>query len=744
MPLLLKCPHGHQWELPTDLGGETAGVPLVCPVCGAVVDPPAVALPASEAETLPPQPALNAEPASAAPTPMPARAVPAAEDRPAVIGYDILEELGRGGMGVVYKARHTRLDRLVAIKILPAEVSDEPAFAERFAREARALAKLNHPHIVSIYDFGQSGEQSYFIMEYVEGANLRQRMRAGRLQPQEALQIIARICDALEYAHEEGIVHRDIKPENILLDKKGRVKIADFGLVKLVARKTAQYTLTGPWQVVGTPHYMAPEQMDNVPILDHRADIYSLGVMLYEMLTGQLPLGRFPPPSHKAPVDAQFDEVVLRALEREPERRYQRVSEMKAALAVLLAKDTPWGERPRAMAREIQPSAPGTPPEATTAPYFEERSADDAPEAIYLEGSPANDALEAVRQRVERPAIGLMISGFISLLVAGLFMALVLPRYHGGQEGLFWLLLLPLVVIPSWLAIRGGLAMRKLESYGLSVCGSVAATIPLSACWVFSLVQVSLQGSDFLAYSWSLNIGMGLNWILSVGLGLWAFLVLTNPTIRAAFDAQERQRAANRKRAALRRAERAALRRAAAPSRVRRFLGRATGWAILFSVVGLIAMVQPLAPLAGLHNVDRYTVDVYGYHSLFGIALALAFLSLWVLLIVTGFMEPIPVWQPLAIMLAGIGILFLTSLFVVMLHFGVGQRAPFAWVPAAGNGRVQQVTIAPMAYVVAALGLGLLLLGAAQLRGVFMQGRERAGTSAERLPQPPRISSTPP
>jgi predicted Ser/Thr protein kinase len=739
MPLLLKCPHGHQWELPTDLGGQMAGVPLVCPVCGAVVDPPAVALPASEAETLPPQPAPAAEPASAAPTPMPARPVPAAEDRPTVIGYDILEELGRGGMGVVYRARHTRLDRLVAIKILPAEVSDEPAFAERFAREARALAKLNHPHIVSIYDFGQTGEQSYFIMEYVEGANLRQRMRAGRLQPQEALQIIARICDALEYAHEEGIVHRDIKPENILLDKKGRVKIADFGLVKLVARKTAQYTLTGPWQVVGTPHYMAPEQMDNVPILDHRADIYSLGVMLYEMLTGQLPLGRFPPPSHKAPVDAQFDEVVLRALEREPERRYQRVSEMKAALAVLLAKDTPWGERPRAMEGGIQPSAPGSPLEATTAPYFEERSANDAPEVI--------------RQRVERPAIGLMITGFVCLLGTCLFMGLVLPQYHSRADSGFWLALFVLAPISSLLAICGGLAMRELGSYGVSVCGSLAATIPLSAYWLFSLVLFRSRGSGLLADDWApiLNWGMALGWILSVGMGLWAFLVLTSPRVRAAFDAQKRKRAA--------------VRRAAGPSRVRRFLGRATGWAILFSVVGVVAMVQPLAPLAEVHrdgelsagwyfkfvDGDGYcTKDVYGYHSVFGIALALAFLGLWVLLIVTGFMEPTPVWQPLAIMLAGIGILFLTSLFVIMIHLSTGQRVPFAWISEAGSGRVEQVaskpkaylvTIRPMAYVIAALGLGLLLLGARQLRGVFIQHRQRA--ASERLPQQPRMSSDP-
>src|SRR5262249_3780830 len=155
---------------------------------------------------------------------------------------------GRGGMGVVFKAHHTRLDRLVALKVLPAEAGRDPAFAERFSREARALAKLNHPHIVGIYDFGQTGEQSYFVMEYVDGSNLRHRLKAGRIDPQEALRIAGEVCDALQYAHEAGIVHRDIKPENVLLDKRGRVKIADFGIAKILTGKQTDYTLTGPMQ----------------------------------------------------------------------------------------------------------------------------------------------------------------------------------------------------------------------------------------------------------------------------------------------------------------------------------------------------------------------------------------------------------------------------------------------------------------------------------------------------------------
>src|SRR5262249_35869936 len=151
--------------------------------------------------------------------------------------------LGQGGMGTVYQARQLKLDRLVALKILSlgAETS---AFAERFLREARALARLEHPHIVTVPDFGEAGAFYYFIMEYAEGGSLRQFLQAGRPRQEEVLSLVAQICDALQYAHDEGIIHRDIKPENILLDKRGRIKIADFGLARLLGPAPA-FTLTG-------------------------------------------------------------------------------------------------------------------------------------------------------------------------------------------------------------------------------------------------------------------------------------------------------------------------------------------------------------------------------------------------------------------------------------------------------------------------------------------------------------------
>jgi predicted Ser/Thr protein kinase len=260
---------------------------------------------------------------------------------------EILELLGQGGMGAVYKARQPGLDRTVALKILPPGLGADPNFAERFTREARSLARLGHPNIVAVYDFGQAGDLYYFVMEYVDGVSLRQMERGQRLEPRQALSIVMQVCEALQFAHDEGIVHRDIKPGNILIDTKGRVKIADFGLAKLLARAPTDFTLTRPQQVMGTPAYMAPEQLEHPADVDQRADIYSLGVVFYEMLTGELPLGRFAAPSQKVLVDVRLDEVVLKTLEKEPERRYQQASQVRTDVeAISRAPQAPAAARP--------------------------------------------------------------------------------------------------------------------------------------------------------------------------------------------------------------------------------------------------------------------------------------------------------------------------------------------------------------------------------------------------------------
>ena len=258
---------------------------------------------------------------------------------------EILELLGQGGMGAVYKARQRDLDRLIAVKVLPREFDHDPDFAERFTREARAMARVNHPNIVAIHDFGQREGQFFLVMEYIDGVNLRQAMQAKQLSPEEALAIVPQICDALQYAHDEGIIHRDIKPENILLDSNGHVKIADFGLAKIrtTDEDTSQITLTN--QVMGTPNYMAPEQWKQTTSVDHRADIYSLGVVFYELLTGELPIGRFPAPSETVEVNVKLDHVVLKALETDPQRRYQHASQVKKDITETASYEFPATEQ---------------------------------------------------------------------------------------------------------------------------------------------------------------------------------------------------------------------------------------------------------------------------------------------------------------------------------------------------------------------------------------------------------------
>src|SRR5439155_14995599 len=262
--------------------------------------------------------------------------------------------IGSGGMGAVYKERQKELDRIVALKILPPGIGRDSAFADRFTREARALARLNHSNVVTLYEFGRANGLFFFLMEFVDGVNLRQLLKAGRLSAREALVIVPQICDALQYAHDQGIVHRDNKPENILLDRKGRVKVADFGLARLMGLEAevsasggaqaipASATLTEAGKIMGTPRYMAPEQTENPTEVDHRADIYSLGVVLYQMLTGELPSKRIEPPSKKVHLDVRLDEVVLRALEREPERRYQQASQVKTDVETIA--QTPGGD----------------------------------------------------------------------------------------------------------------------------------------------------------------------------------------------------------------------------------------------------------------------------------------------------------------------------------------------------------------------------------------------------------------
>lgn len=246
--------------------------------------------------------------------------------------------IGRGGMGAVYRGIQSSLERTVAIKLLPPAIEEQDgAFAERFKNEARLMGRMNHPAIVSVYDFGRTADgQLYFVMEYVDGSDVQRMIaREGRLPPEHALAVTAHLCDALGYAHKQGIVHRDIKPSNVLIDREGRVKVADFGLAKLNTGQNSGLTQTG--MAMGTPDYVAPETLMFGSDVDGRADIYAVGVMLYQMLTGDIPRGMFKMPSQKfQSIDPRFDGIVRRALEHDREERYQSSLELRRDLDVIL------------------------------------------------------------------------------------------------------------------------------------------------------------------------------------------------------------------------------------------------------------------------------------------------------------------------------------------------------------------------------------------------------------------------
>jgi predicted Ser/Thr protein kinase len=415
-----------------------------------------------------------------------------AELAPLFPGLEVLELIGVGGMGAVYKARQLKLDRLVALKILPAEWGRDPAFAERFGREARALARLNHPHIVNVHDFGEAADHFFLLMEYVEGVNLRQLLLTGPLQPQMALQVIPQICDALQYAHEEGVVHRDVKPENILLTKKGTVKIADFGLAKLVGPAHVSFTLTGTHQVMGTLDYMAPEQRLRPQEVDHRADIYSLGVLFYEMLTGELPLGRFEPPSRRAGVDGRLDEVVFRALERDPDRRYQHASDVRADV------------------ESVAGHAPAAPAAAPPPPWR----------------GPAAPLPEEVQLQVNGPAVGLVLSAVVALIHwGGIGIACALSMldhfYRWGPQATFFswsafLIVAVLILGMAMVILNGARRLRECSDHAAVIAGVLVTMLP-----------------------WSVH------WLVGLPVGIWCLLVLARPSVRAAFAANlRRQRGA--------------------------------------------------------------------------------------------------------------------------------------------------------------------------------------------------------
>jgi serine/threonine protein kinase len=338
--------------------------------------------------------------------------LPYAEELQALLAgqYVIESFLGQGGMGAVYRGLQLPLRRPVAIKILQKQAENNDfEFEERFKREAYAMAALTHPNIVQVYDCGDAGAHFLFIsMELVEGGDLSEALKKGKVTPEVAIAMIGPICDGLQAAHEHGIVHRDIKPANIFLTADGKPKVADFGLAKKFDAKSTFVTKTGLG--MGTPDYAAPEQYEAAPDIDHRADIYALGVMFYQMLTGILPRGTHKPPSHRVEVDPRIDAVVAKAMEHDRNDRYQTVAEMKTEISHIIGT---WYSKPTqaAVKSTAVPAAAAAPPRTTAAPS---RAATQAPPRTAPHRPQASAHYEPPKKSSSLPLIlGVLVAGAV-------------------------------------------------------------------------------------------------------------------------------------------------------------------------------------------------------------------------------------------------------------------------------------------------------------------------------------------
>jgi len=364
--------------------------------------------------------------------------------------YEIRSVLGRGGMATVYLARQASMDRDVAIKVMTPELADDEQFVARFEHEAQLIARLQHPHILPVIDFGREDKHIYIVMQLVRGGSLDDRLSRGPLPLPLAARMLGQIASALTFAHEQGIVHRDLKPNNVLLDERNNAYLTDFGIAKMLAG-TTKLTATG--NILGTPAYMAPEQWRG-ELVDARTDIYSLGIMLYEMVLGQLPFSGdtpytlmykhfndAPPPPHLANPDLAPDveAVILRALAKNPDDRYQSAEAMAEDFVTAL-RAGPTRRRP-APAPDMERTVIGEEAEPTRAPSPPERTTPPTPPGSVPPTPPGNVPLTSAappRPPVAAPGRGglnPLVIGVAALGVIAVVAVIVLLALSGDDKG---------------------------------------------------------------------------------------------------------------------------------------------------------------------------------------------------------------------------------------------------------------------------------------------------------------------
>jgi serine/threonine protein kinase len=342
--------------------------------------------------------------------------------------YTIIEKLGQGGMATVYKAHHAKLDRFVAIKVLHAAFKDDESFLRRFTREAQVVAKLEHMHIVPIYDYAEHDGYPYLVMRYIEGETLKQTLNRGALSRKEIVRMISAIASGLQYAHDQGVIHRDIKPSNILLTPKGGVYITDFGLARIT--QAGESTMSQD-MIMGTPHYISPEQAKGHVELDGRTDLYSFGIIAYEMITGRVPFqadtnyaiihsqifDQPPAPSSINPhISSPMEAVLLRMLAKEPADRFPDAAGFAAAFKQA-ALELPSAVTPASAHKPKLPDPTAgvtqmAPPQTVEAAPPDLPDLSTAPEATITSPAPAQK-----KRRKWLPVIGGVIGGMLLCLV---------------------------------------------------------------------------------------------------------------------------------------------------------------------------------------------------------------------------------------------------------------------------------------------------------------------------------------